>query len=369
MPRSKPLAVLMTGLCLLSPAARAQETPLGEPPLNDRYLAFLAGYVTPDEELVAGERGNAVSALYGWQLSPHFSLEFNFTGSIFETGTSGATDFYQQSLSVEGVFNFTTNRGAKLTPYAVLGVGIARDDLFPDDRDDNAVIGNVGLGFVTRPLTRNGMRLRVEARYVHDDVEEGYAMPRLSVGLEFPLGGGPREKNVEFVTEMVKVEVPKEVPRPWIDDDGDGVDNDHDRCPGTPKGLRADATGCVFEHQRIELRGVNFEFGKARLTPTAANVLDLIASGIVSQPGLRLEVAGHTDSVGSADANQKLSRARAESVRAYLISKGVAARQLTAVGYGESEPLVSPETGDADRERNRRVELRVLSAPAPGAPP
>lgn len=336
---------------------------------RDRYLSFLAGYTAPDDEFVDTGRGNHVSALYGRQLSPHFSLEFNFTGSIFETGSDGATDWYQQSLSVEGVYNFTTNRGAKITPFAVLGVGAARDDVYPDARDDHGLIANIGLGFVTQPLARNGMRLRAEARYVHDEFEDGYAEPRFSVGLEFPLAGGKDEKRVEFVTEMVKVEVPKEVPRPWKDDDGDGVDNDHDRCPGTPKGLRADATGCVFENQRIELRGVNFEFNQARLTPTAANVLDLVADGIVSQPGLRLEVAGHTDSIGSAEANQKLSRARAQSVRTYLISKGVAEAQLSAVGYGEAEPLVAPELTDADRERNRRVELRVLSAPTQGARP
>ena len=72
-----------------------------------------------------------------------------------------------------------------------------------------------------------------------------------------------------------------------------------------------------------------------------------------------VEVAGHTDSMGSEAYNQGLSERRAQSVQDYLVSKGVKAQRLTAKGYGESMPVASNDT-DAGRAENRRVELIVL---------
>ena len=73
-----------------------------------------------------------------------------------------------------------------------------------------------------------------------------------------------------------------------------------------------------------------------------------------------MELAGHTDSVGSEAYNQQLSQRRAESVRNYLLDLGVDPDQLTAVGYGESKPIRSNDTEEG-RERNRRVEFNVVS--------
>ena len=71
-----------------------------------------------------------------------------------------------------------------------------------------------------------------------------------------------------------------------------------------------------------------------------------------------MEVAGHTDSVGNADYNEELSRQRAESVRQYLLDRGVAADRVSARGYGELDPIASNET-ESGRAMNRRVEFRV----------
>jgi OOP family OmpA-OmpF porin len=182
---------------------------------------------------------------------------------------------------------------------------------------------------------------------------------RILAGVEVPLGHvrvvqAPPEVRVE-VKEVIK-----EVPRPWIDTDGDGVDDEHDLCPNTPKGLKVDATGCVIAGQQIVLNGVVFEFNKTRLVVNAQTILDTLAPAFLGQPSLKVEIAGHTDSIGSVEANQKLSQGRAEAVREYLISKGAKPEQLTAKGYGKSEPLITPEVTSEDRERNRRVEFRVL---------
>ncbi|MGJ8669598.1 MAG: OmpA family protein, partial [Oceanococcus sp.] len=75
-------------------------------------------------------------------------------------------------------------------------------------------------------------------------------------------------------------------------------------------------------------------------------------------PEMMVEVAGHTDSVGSDAYNQQLSQKRSESVRQYLTDKGISADRMSAVGYGESEPVDTNDTKEG-RERNRRTELRI----------
>jgi len=109
--------------------------------------------------------------------------------------------------------------------------------------------------------------------------------------------------------------------------------------------------------QNLVLRGVTFEFNKSRLTLNAQKVLDFVAQSLTSNPEAKIEVGGYTDNVGPARYNQRLSEARARSVRNYLVQHGVAAAQLTAVGHGESDPVASNDTEEG-RAQNRRVELR-----------
>jgi outer membrane protein OmpA-like peptidoglycan-associated protein len=111
--------------------------------------------------------------------------------------------------------------------------------------------------------------------------------------------------------------------------------------------------------QNLVLRGVTFEFNKSRLTLNAQKVLDFVAQSLVSQPEAKIEVGGYTDNVGSAGYNQRLSEARARSVRNYLVQHGVAAAQVTAVGHGESDPAASNDTEEG-RAQNRRVELKRI---------
>jgi outer membrane protein OmpA-like peptidoglycan-associated protein len=111
--------------------------------------------------------------------------------------------------------------------------------------------------------------------------------------------------------------------------------------------------------KNLVLQGVTFEFNRSRLTIDATKVLNFVAQSLTAHPEARIEVGGHTDNVGSAGYNQRLSLARARAVRAYLTQHGVAAEQLTAVGHGESEPVASNSTEEG-RAQNRRVELRRI---------
>jgi OOP family OmpA-OmpF porin len=148
------------------------------------------------------------------------------------------------------------------------------------------------------------------------------------------------------------------------DADGDGVTDDKDRCPHTPPGVKVDAEGCqvLFEQAKkpLILEGVNFATGKAELTPESQAILDGVAESLVAHEDIKVQVGGHTDNTGSAAVNKRLSAARAEAVRQYLISKGVAADRLTAAGFGPSKPIASNKTA-AGRAQNRRVELTRVS--------
>lgn len=148
------------------------------------------------------------------------------------------------------------------------------------------------------------------------------------------------------------------------DADGDGVDDTRDRCPGTAAGTRVDSAGCpiLFTPERtpVVLRGVTFETGRSALRSDSYTVLDIVAASLIANPDIRIEIAGHTDNTGSEATNLRLSQARADAVRAYLASKGVAPERMTAKGYGPSEP-VAPNTTREGRAQNRRVELRQTS--------
>lgn len=147
------------------------------------------------------------------------------------------------------------------------------------------------------------------------------------------------------------------------DSDRDGVLDGVDRCPGTAAGQRVNATGCpvlfIGVQRTLVLQGVNFETGSANLTDQSHNTLDRVADAIIGNPDVRIEVAGYTDSRGGAATNLRLSQARADAVRAYLIGKGVPAFQLTSRGFGSASPI-APNTTAVGRSRNRRVELHRM---------
>jgi outer membrane protein OmpA-like peptidoglycan-associated protein len=145
------------------------------------------------------------------------------------------------------------------------------------------------------------------------------------------------------------------------DADGDGIDDTKDKCPGTAAGTRVDAAGCpiLFTEAKtpVVLRGVTFETGRSALKPDSYTILDIVAASLIANPDIKIEIAGHTDNTGTAGTNTRLSQARADAVRAYLASKGVAPERMVARGYGPSQP-VAPNTTPTGRAQNRRVELR-----------
>jgi len=188
------------------------------------------------------------------------------------------------------------------------------------------------------------------------------------------------------------------------DADGDGVFDGLDRCPDTPKGATVDKLGCPKDSDhdkvwdgidqcpdtdlrlevdekgcpvvklappifapgetKVILKGVTFETDSAEIKPESTATLNEVAKSLVDHPGARIQIGGYTDSTGSQAHNLSLSQRRAESVKAFLVAKGVAADRLVAVGYGESGPIADNNTTEG-KATNRRVELKLLEEPPP----
>jgi large repetitive protein len=157
---------------------------------------------------------------------------------------------------------------------------------------------------------------------------------------------------------------------PDADNDGDGIADAADKCPNEPETRNGvdDDDGCpdsggqvVIVGGRIEIPdAIQFETGKATLAGRSEALLDRIADKMKSNPQVkRVRIEGHTDDVGSPKKNQELSQSRAESVRDYLIKKGIEGDRLQAVGYGNSRPIDKRKSGDA-RAKNRRVEFIIV---------
>ena len=108
----------------------------------------------------------------------------------------------------------------------------------------------------------------------------------------------------------------------------------------------------------IVLRGINFDFDRATIKPEFEGVLDAAVEALKENPGVRVQVAGHTDSVGTDEYNQKLSERRAHAVLDYLSSHGIDGSRLSAVGFGEKNSVADNATADG-RSQNRRVELNI----------
>ncbi|MEX6503159.1 OmpA family protein [Pseudomonas zhanjiangensis] len=164
------------------------------------------------------------------------------------------------------------------------------------------------------------------------------------------------------------------------DEDGDGVFDRRDRCPGTPANTPVHHNGCplkeypssepmmepepemAVEPVRVEL-DVKFDFDKAVVKEDSQDDIKSLADFMKQYPQTTTTVEGHTDWIGTDAYNQRLSERRANAVRDVLVNQhGIESSRISSVGYGESRP-VADNTTDAGRAINRRVEAEVEARP------
>lgn len=300
--------------------------------------------------------GGAAHLGFGVNLTPRVSMEVK--GFYSELDIDEVNLYRQKGASIDTLYKVVKRPGWEM--YTVAGLGFVRQDVPPGGNgtgsgDDDTVdpVFDLGLGFLF-PMNSISTALRTDLRYrndYHGDADtygqSSFYQLFAQVGLLFPY------RSEE--PQQVAVYVPPPVAPMPQDSDGDGVIDSLDECPNTPAGMAVLPNGCSVDKD-VVLEGVHFEFNSAKLTRNAEAVLDDVADTIKATPGIKLEVAGHTDDVGNARYNQRLSEERARSVVNYLVRQGVPRNRLTAIGYGEAKPIASNAT-DSGRAENRRVEL------------
>lgn len=342
-----------------------------------RPSLYLGGfYMRPDSKRSTTNRAEGWIIGAGIPVWRGLSLEGNLFTANLDTGTLnqstlGNSDFYQRGGGLDAVWNFA--RQDRFNPFVLGGVGAVYDDVLPKSDKKTSLYYDAGLGF-TNPIFGNPTtRIRGEARYLHDQFDGGRNDWRVGLALEISLGGAPQErviiKEVKVPVQVVQpVVMPAPEPAPvaiapiavLADYDGDGIPDDRDQCPNTLRGVRVAPSGCALNSQTLTLKNIEFDFNSSSLRSTSNASLDEAVRFLSGEPGVNLQIAGHTDNVGSEAANLKLSSERAEAVRSYLVAHGADATRLSARGFGESRPVESNDS-EAGRQANRRVEMIILS--------
>ena len=352
-------AALVCGMSFAQ-AAAAQD-------YDDRwYVAGSAGINVQDED--RGTEDSPFATLgFGKFLNPNWSIDFEANYQNPDKTENPNLFWSQYGASVDARYHFR-NAERKWWPYVRMGLGAQRHreefDAFPSpdspgERSGTNVAANLGAG-LQFDFGRTDLRAELGTRVDMDDEagpeedQEDYFNDFLaSVGLTVAIGPEPMAPAPP---------APDVAPNcADLDDDGDGVNNCNDKCPGSQAGQTIGPDGCPVA-VAIDLKGVNFDFDKSTLRPDAVAILSEATEILKRYPDLRVEVAGHTDQCGSDAYNQSLSERRAKAVYDYLTTNGVDAGRLTGPnGYGESRPL--EDLGQAfpacKSEKNRRTELNV----------
>lgn len=279
--------------------------------------------------------------------------EFSGTYEDYAAQVPGAT-YDEWGLSQWGVMGRYHFGESAVRPFLAAGMGyIKHRNVMNEDSNLGMSFGGGLQGKIAKHAS-----VRAQVLYRIDKDSSSLASHHsyndwiYSIGLSFDFGG------TEPPPPPPAAPPPPPPPPPNPDLDGDGVPNERDKCPNTRPGAVVDLDGCEVEAV-IELEGVYFDFDKATIKPEGKVVLDQAAALLKQHERVVVEVAGHTDSVGSDAYNQGLSERRANSVKQYLTEQGVTATRLSARGYGEAQPVASNDTSEG-RAENRRVELIVL---------
>ncbi|MEO5911408.1 MAG: OmpA family protein [Pelobium sp.] len=328
---------------------------------------------------------------------------------------------YGATLSaVYNIGNFTIlRRQSFVTPYVSAGVGVLgyQPTLvttggttvdFNNGDNVHALVIPVGMGAKFMVAKGINLDLGYTMNFVDaDDVDGYFREPQTDrfgagrIGLEFALGNKTKsqlafvnpaavmEKDYVAKYDNLKAQLDAsknndevnalkdKVNKLMTDTDGDGVSDYYDKCADTPKGTAVDGSGCPLpklepakpvtyiiteEDKKIvteAIKNLEFDFNKATIRSTSYSTLDRVANLLITK-NLSIKLAGHTDSKGSDAYNMKLSKDRAESIKSYLVSKGVNPSRVEATGYGESQPIDTNNT-EAGRQNNRRVEFTLYN--------
>ena len=286
------------------------------------------------------------------RLGYNFNRHFGF--SVSGAGAMGSGVTY---LTPAASVTYTGNLNAKTSPFVIVGTELTRIS-GNNSRVTHSTWGaHAGLGI--RSMLSEDLALRLEGRMRFEGYREvpmtkrTVFNPVVTLGLSYFVGGRQPAVPIAAAPPRVRVDT---IVRMRID---------------TVVRVRMDTVRVTLEtapgpEPQLVLR-VQFQTNATALLPKSRPVLDTIALAILATPNSRWEVQGHTDSIGTAEANRILGRGRAQTVVDYLVSKGVDRSIMTATGFGPDRPVFS-NSSVYGRAQNRRVQLRRVPPPPTGPP-
>ncbi len=313
--------------------------------------------VAPDNNRQA-DLGLGGQLSLGRVISPEWDIELNGISSKHKSNGNNL------SLSGGGIdLNRVFNRDQAVSPFIGLGIGyLSNSSHAANDSGATAALGVGLIGDLMTLQSGNKLQWRADAkwRYLAVNGKGGNWVDTIAgLGLQLSFGGSrPVVAAPAAAPAPTPAPVAAPAPRPVVtppppppaDDDQDGVPNNIDRCPTTPRGDKVDAQGCSL---RARLK-VFFAHDSAKLMPESYADLDVLVSFLKDAPAATGIFEGHTDSNGSDAHNQGLSQRRADSVKKYVVGKGIDASRVGTKGYGKSQPEADNATAEG-RAQNRRV--------------
>jgi OOP family OmpA-OmpF porin len=338
------------------------------------YVAPKALYVDPDNDYNADEAIGGSLAI-GKVVSKEWDIELGYVLSSHDVnGTS-------KKLKLQGPefnFNRVFLRDKAVNPF--LGAGINFMNALEDSSGTMSHTAglNVKAGILA-DLTSNGalqLSAEIGKRFEGFETADVFA----GLGLRFNFGAPAKAAPVAYTPPPAPPPAPA-APPPPADSDHDGVIDSQDQCPNTVEGAKVDAKGCEMDHDgdgvvdrldkcpktpkddKVDSVGcgvnypleVQFDTNSATIKPESYAELDTFVQFFNEVPSAKGELQGHTDNVGKDAYNLKLSQRRADSVKAYVLSKGVDPARITSTkGYGEAKPIADNNTVEG-RAANRRV--------------
>jgi OOP family OmpA-OmpF porin len=340
--KSKKIAVAVAALCA-SFSAMAQQDPVINP---SWYIQPSVNGIKPDSDFGAtSKRGYGAGLKFGKAVNENWDVQGGYT---YSRSRDGDNRYQQDTLGVDGLYMFSRK---SFRPFVLIGVGAERDTAnLPNyvERRKNSPYVSAGLGFQADLSER--VALQADIRDVHGFIR-GNTFPNsksnnylLTVGLNIAFDAPPRPAPPAPPPAPPMAETPPPPPAPLP--------------PPPPAPAR-------FEKVTMSATKL-FAFDSAKLS-TDTPKLDEIAAALNADPSINnVVITGYTDRLGSDKYNQKLSERRANSVKDYLVSKGIAANRLVAEGKGKANPVV--ECHDKKRadlinclEPNRRVEVEQIT--------
>ncbi len=393
-------AGFLAGFCAFGSAvAQAAEMP-------EREFGLLFGGGWADSTLV-GDKNDEPNPLFGVRYGHRLGTSSNFFGDLvygpYDGNRAGVGD--ADVTTLRGGLEWLFSKQQRYNWFMSGGLGLINVET---DNGPNFTrpMASLGIGQAWEVGANDAFRweVRADQSFGNDSLPRaGLTNFQALLGYSWGLGAAPdsdgdgvpnRRDECPNTPRGAQVDS-KGCP---LDADGDGVFDGLDKCPGTPAGVKVNADGCPLDSdgdgipdyldkcptvpapgtadgcppkaaepepapaaeplvpRKLTLEGVNFDNDSATLRPDSVATLDAAAATLKEWGEVKIEVAGHTDSVDTDAYNLRLSQRRADAVRAYLIEKGIAAERLFAKGYGEAQPVADNSTPEG-RFKNRRVEL------------